>query len=140
MGLDMGILTKLPCADMFARPISVTPAGGADYTSRGIWHRDANEFMAEDGSIVIDNKVSVDVLNSEFAIIPRQGDAITIPADGTVPAEGTFTILSTHDDGGGMTNLVLEQYFTTGPANPLPTTAGAPRVFTPLKRPDRDRL
>lgn len=124
----MGLLVKGPQMDMFARPILVNGV-----PSRGIWHRDANEFMAEDGSIVIDNKVSVDVLNSEFAIVPRQGDAITIPADGTVPAEGTFTILSSHDDAGGMTNLVLQQFFTTTASDPLPPSPGAPRVFTPLR-------
>ena len=141
MGLDFGDLVKSVAMDAFARPITVTPAGGAAYLSRGIWHKDANEFFAEDGSIVIDNKVSVDILNSEFPVIPKQGDAIAIPADGTVPAEETHTILSSHDDGGGMTNLVLEQFITTGPANPLPLSPGAPRIFTPLRgRSDRDRL
>lgn len=131
----MGILTKLPCADMFARPIDVTPVGGATYRARGIWHRDANEFFAEDGSIVIDNKVSVDILNSEFAVIPRQGDSVAIPADGTVPAEEPHTILSSHDDGGGMTNLVLEQFITT-----IPVAPGAPRMpaGTPLRQQRKD--
>lgn len=121
--------------DVFARPIFVTPVGGAAYTARGIFHRDANEFFAEDGSIVVDNKVSVDVLNSEFAVIPRQGDGIAIPADGTVPAEADHTVLSTHDDGGGMTNLVLEQFITT-----IPVAPGAPRMpaGTPLRQQRKD--
>jgi hypothetical protein len=141
MGFDMGEAVKKIAMDAFARPISVTPSGGATYQSRGIWHKDANEFFAEDGSIVIDNKTSVDILNSEFAVIPRQGDSVAIPADGTVPAEATHTILSSHDDGGGMTNLVLEQYITTGPANPLPASTGAPRIFTPLRgHSDHDRF
>ncbi len=107
---------------MFARPINVTPIGGATYASRGIWHRDNNDFLAEDNSLVTDHKVSIDVLDSEFAVVPRQGDIIDIPADGTVPAEGTFTVLSAHGDGGGMTNLVLEEYITTvvGPSPPSP--------------------
>ncbi|MGB8964748.1 MAG: hypothetical protein WCB99_03810 [Candidatus Cybelea sp.] len=108
MGLDWGLLTKAPQFDMFARPITVNGVA-----ARGIWHKDANEFFAEDGSIVIDNKTSIDILNSEFAVTPRQGDMVEVPADGAVPAEASHTVLSSHDDGGGMTNLVLEQYITT---------------------------
>jgi hypothetical protein len=108
----MGILTKLPAMDMFARPITITPVGGAAYDSRGIWHKNDDNFSAEDFSIVTDVKTSIDVLDSDFAVVPRQGDLVTVPADGTVPAEGSFTILETHNDGGGMTNLVLEKYDT----------------------------
>jgi hypothetical protein len=116
MGLDMSILTKLPQMDMFARPITVTPAGGASYANRGIWHEDENDFLAEDNSVVTDHRVSIDVRDAEFAVVPRQGDAIDIPADGTVPAEGTFTVLAAHSDGGGMTNLLLQEYQTVAPA------------------------
>jgi hypothetical protein len=111
------VLTKLPVMDMFARPITVTPAGGAAYTNRGIWHRDDNDFLAEDNSVVTDHRVSVDVRDAEFAVVPKQGDTIEIPADGTVPAEGTFTILAAHGDGGGMTNLLLQEYTTVAPAD-----------------------
>jgi hypothetical protein len=122
MGLDMSMLVKLPQMDMFARPITVTPAGaGVAYDSRGIWHKNDDDFFAEDGSVVTDHKTSIDVLDAEFAVVPRQGDLVTIPADGSVPAEGTFTILSAHSDGGGMTNLVLEEHVTTvSPAPPAP--------------------
>lgn len=111
MGLDFSLLVKLPQMDMFARPIAVNGVA-----SRGIWHRDNDDFLGEDNSIVTDHKVSIDVLDSEFAIVPRQGDRIEVPADGSVPAEGTFTVLSAHGDGGGMTNLVLSEYTTTVPA------------------------
>jgi hypothetical protein len=131
VGLDMGVLVKLPQLDLFGRPISITPNGGAAYVARGIWHRDNDDFLAEDNSVVTDHKVSVDVLDAEFAVLPRQGDVITIPADGTVPAEGTFTILSAHRDGGGMTNLLLEEYYTVGPATPF---TGDPSQLRPVKR------
>jgi hypothetical protein len=69
---------------------------------------------------VIDDTCSIDVLNSDFAVMPRQGDMIDIPADGTVPpAKGTpFTVIETHDDSGGMTNLVLQSYKTAATAPP----------------------
>jgi hypothetical protein len=133
MGLDWSVLAKLPQMDMFARPINVTPVGGATYANRGIWHKDDNDFFAEDGSIVTDHKVSVDVRDAEFAVAPRQGDIIEIPADGTVPAEGTFTVLSAHGDGGGMTNLVLEQYITITPTPPGATVSA--QRFRPAGRP-----
>lgn len=130
--------------DMFARPISVTPAGGAAYDNRGIWHRDNNDFLAEDGSLVTDHKVSIDVRDAEFAVVPRQGDTIFIPADGTVPAEGTFTVLSAHGDGGGMTNLVLEEFITTVPApypaERTPSPPPSPADWTPPKTRQRGRL
>jgi hypothetical protein len=137
MGLDMGVLVKLPQMDMFGRPISVTPAAtGAAYVSRGIWHKDANPFPAEEGSIVTDHVTSIDVLDAEFSVLPRQGDLIDIPADGTVPAEGTFTVLSATGDGGGMTNLILEEYLTTV-ATPL--SGEAAREFVARQR-QRGRL
>jgi hypothetical protein len=135
MGLDMGILVKKPQMDMFARPITVAlgSASGAVFPGRGIFHRDNDDFFAEDSSIVTDHRVSIDVLDSEWAILPRQGDVVTIPADGTVPAEGTFTVMSAHGDGGGMTNLILQEYLTTVPGPP----AAPPRErgkLTPLIR------
>jgi hypothetical protein len=120
MGLDVGILVKSVVVDFYGRGITVTPAGGAAYSSRGIWHENPNDFPAEDNSRVIDDTCSIDVLNSDFAVMPRQGDMIDIPADGTVPpAKGTpFTVIETHDDGGGMTNLVLQSYKTAATAPP----------------------
>jgi hypothetical protein len=128
MGLDMSVLVKMPCVDVFSRPIDVTPLASAPgapaYRNRGIYHQDDNDFVAEDGSIVTDHKISIDVRDAEYAAVPRQGDIIDIPADGTVPApKGTpFTVLSAHGDGGGLTNLVLSEYTTTVP----PPAPGAP--------------
>jgi hypothetical protein len=137
MGVDWSVLAKLPNMDMWARPINVTPAGGTAYANRGIWHEDENDFIAEDGSIVTDHKVSIDVRDAEFAVVPRQGDMIDIPADGTVPAPkgSPFTVLSAHGDGGGMTNLVLEEYTTTVAA----PHDGISGKFTPAVR-QRGRL
>jgi hypothetical protein len=118
MGLDFGVLTKSVVVEFYGRPIIITPVGGATYTSRGVWHKDNDDYFAEDSSIVTDHRISIDVLDSDFAIVPRQGDLIEIPADGTVPAEGAFTVLSAHGDGGGMTNLILQDYTTTVPADP----------------------
>lgn len=131
----MSILTKLPVLDMFARPITVAlgSATGAVFPGRGIFHRDNDDFFAEDSSIVTDHRVSIDVRDAEWAIVPRQGDFITIPDDGTVPAEGTFTVLSAHGDGGGMTNLILQEYLTLVPAPPTASPRERGKL-TPLNR------
>lgn len=136
MGLNMGVLVKLPAMDLLARPITVTQAAtGVAYQARGIFHEDANPFPAEEASIVTDHIVSIDVLDAEFAVLPRQGDRIEIPADGTVPAEGTFTVLSATGDGGGMTNLILEEYITVA----TPLSGEAAREFIAKQR-QRGRL
>jgi hypothetical protein len=124
---------------MFGRPINVTPTssapGAETYQNRGIWNEVDLDFMAEDGSVVTDHKKFIDVRDAEYVVVPRQGDVISIPADGTVPAEGTFTVLSAHQDGGGMTCLVLSESITSAnPGQPLPTNGAPPAWLRPMPR------
>jgi hypothetical protein len=131
LGLDWSLLVKKPVMDMYARPIAVNGV-----PNRGIWHEDDNDFLAEDNSVVTDHRVSIDVLDAEFAVVPRQGDVIDVPADGAVAAEGSFAVLAAHRDGGGMTNLLLQQEMRVAPAGSVEALAKMPGV---LKKRERGR-
>jgi hypothetical protein len=132
LGLDWSLLVKKPIMDMYARPIAVNGVA-----NRGIWHEDDNDFLAEDNSVVTDHRVSIDILDAEFAVVPKQGDLIDIPADGAVPPpDGTpFTVMAAHRDGGGMTNLLLQQWqtVTVGPGEGEPFTGDLSQL-RPIKR------
>jgi len=119
MGLDMSALVKLPAMDVFARPIDVTPIasqpGVGSYRARGYLGTTELDVGAEDGSVVTDQQTYLDVRDAEFAVVPRQRDRIHIPADGTVPAAGTFEVVSGSQDGGGLTTLVIRRFEPSRP-------------------------
>jgi hypothetical protein len=111
MGLNMSVLVKLPCMDILARPITVAPLasrpGDAAYAGRGYYDTREQDVVGEDNSVIVDQQTFLDVRDAEFAVVPQQGDLIDIPADGGVPAEGRFEVVSASPDGGGLTTLVL---------------------------------
>jgi hypothetical protein len=114
MGLDMSALVKLPAMDVFARPIDVTPIasqpGAGAYRARGYLGTSQLDVAAEDGSVITDQQTYLDIRDAEFAVLPRQRDRIDIPADGTVPAAGSFEVVSASQDGGGLTTLVIRKF------------------------------
>jgi hypothetical protein len=73
--------------------------------------------MAENGSIISDQRTFLDIKEDEFAVIPRQGDLINIPAEASsgLPALGDFEIVDTSNDGGGETTLTLRKIVATKP-------------------------
>ena len=123
MGLDMSALVKLPIMDVFGRPIDVTPIasqpGAGSYRARGYLGTNDLDVAAEDGSVITDQTTFLDVRDNEFAVVPRQGDRIDIPADGTAPAAGAWEVVSAHEDGGGMTNLHIRRFGLARPAGPV---------------------
>ena len=119
MGLDFSLLIYKPNFDQWARqivfdPVVSQPALGS-VSARAIWHCDQLEDILEDGSIFVGQRVSVDILESEFPVLPQQGDQITVLADGTLRAEGPFEVVSRTRNGGGETNLVLRELVTAVP-------------------------
>lgn len=114
MGLNMGVLVKLPNMEMFGRPVDVTPRRsqpeGAGYRRRGIFRVEELDEILEDGATLTSRRVYLDVLDAEFAVMVRQGDLIFIPADESGPAEGMYEVVSGSADGGGMTNLVIQKF------------------------------
>ena len=99
----------------FGREIWITPLasqpGAPAYQGRGIYNRNRNNILLEDGSMMIDQEVIVDILAEDYSVIPLQDDEVTIPADpfGMQSAPGDFTITSTWDNGGGEISLHLRK-------------------------------
>jgi hypothetical protein len=119
MGLDLSALVKLPVLDVFGRPIDVYPnasqPGAGSYRARGYFGTSELDVGAEDGSVVTDQQTFLDVREIEFAVVPSQKDLIGIPADGAVPAEGMFEVVSATTDGGGLTTLIIRKLETARP-------------------------
>ena len=65
---------------------------GADQ-ARGILDTREIDVVAIDGSIVSEQRTILDVRDAEFNTVPVQGDQIAIPADGTLPDEGTWEVI-----------------------------------------------
>lgn len=114
MALDMSALVKLPAMDLFARPVDITPVasqpGAGSYRARGYLGTSQLDIAAEDGSVITDQQTYLDIREIEFAVLPRQRDRIEIPADGTVPAAGSFEVVSGTTDGGGLTTLIIRKF------------------------------
>jgi hypothetical protein len=113
MGLDMSSLVKVWAIDVFGRPVIITPIvsqpGQGAYQRRGyLGYRDL-EVVLDDGSTVVTQQVYLDILERDFAIIPRQRDRIDIPADGATPAEKPHEVVSSTRDGGGLTTLNIRE-------------------------------
>jgi hypothetical protein len=107
---------------VWARPISVTPtvsqpAAGA-YGGRGYYDQKALDVLAESGAIISDGETYLDILESEFPVLPMQGDQIDIPFHQGVRG-GTFMVLDlTPGNAGGMITITLRKIVTNKPATP----------------------
>jgi hypothetical protein len=123
MGLDFSTLVYLPGQDFFGREIIVTPIksnpGAPAYTVRGIYETDPVDIIGEVGVMRSDNETILDIRDNEFfeigQPIPIQGDLITIPADGNVPAAGDFEVMDADPNGGGETTLAIRKYEPAAP-------------------------
>jgi len=62
-----------------------------------------------DGSIYSDQQTILDIRDAEYPVTPMAGDQVTIPFDCNGAAVGTFEILDTDEDGGGLTTLSLRK-------------------------------
>lgn len=107
-------MAKLPCQDMFAVPITVTPVvsqpGAPAYAARGIFTTGSVDVGLTDGSVFSDQQTILDVRNAEYAVVPMQGDRILIPYDCNGEARGEFEVVDTSDDGGGQTTCTLRKF------------------------------
>ena len=77
-----------------------------DAPERGI------DVQAEDGSIVSDQQTILDIRESEFAVMPRQNDHVTIPLDSNNVPKGEYQIVDATSNGGGQTMLTIRKYET----------------------------
>src|SRR5262249_55312082 len=104
----------LPQYEAFARPIVVTPVasqpGAPSYSARGIFDTEKTVVETLDGALYSDTKTILDILEPEFATLPRQGDLVSIPLHADVRG-GEFIVsdLSVEGNAGGETTLGLRR-------------------------------
>lgn len=119
MAVDFSTQVHSHTYDVFARAVTITPVKSqpsqAAYSARGIFGTVAIDVVAEDGAIVSDARTILDIREIEFSVLPIQGDEITIPASGNIPAAGSFRILDTDTNGGGETTLTLRKLWVAKP-------------------------
>jgi len=107
--------------DVFARPITVTPVvsqpGQPAYSARCYYDTRGLDILTEDGGVLSDSKVYIDLRLPEFPIMLLQGDYIDIPLTLDVPG-GTYVVEDVEGDGnaGGIVSLTLRKRVTNKPA------------------------
>src|SRR5215471_14823736 len=105
MAVNFPELVYLPNYDLFARPVTFTPVVGAAYDARGIFNTVSLDVMTEDGALLSDQKTILDILETEFAVLPVQRDRVFIPEADGMPELGNYEIIDTSTNGGGETTL-----------------------------------
>ena len=119
MAIDFARQVYLPNYNTFARPITVTPLKSQPnqpaYAARGIYTTEPMDVLAEDQSSFSDQRCILDILEIEFSVLPIQGDQISIPGVGLLPAVGDFQVIETKDNGGGEMTLSLRLLVTAKP-------------------------
>jgi hypothetical protein len=120
MAVDFSAQVYLPGQNTFGRAIIVNGA----VIARGILDTREIDVVAIDGSIVSEQRTILDVRDAEFNTVPVQGDHIAIPADGTLPDEGTWEVIDSARNGGGETTLTLRKLVTAKPTPALKLVKG----------------
>lgn len=124
MAVDFSTVLYLHTQDFFSRAITITPVasnpGASAYTIRGIYTSRPIDIMVEVGmAMVSDQQTIVDIRDNEFfdagCTIPIQGDLVDIPAEGNIPAAGTFEVVDTDANGGGETTLAIRKWESAAP-------------------------
>jgi hypothetical protein len=119
MAIAFSIEVYQKVEDTFSVGCTFTPVksnpGQPAYTSRGIYITQPIDIVAEDGSLFSDQRSIFDVRESEFAVLPMQGDLVNIPVDCNGAPLGDFEVLDSDTNGGGLTTLVIRKIVTEKP-------------------------
>lgn len=115
MAIDFPSLVYSPGYDIFARPATYTPKVGLPFGGRGIFNTVALDVMAEDGTILSDQKTIFDILETEYPVMPVQNDQVYIPASDGMPELGNYEIIDASTNGGGETTLTLRKVLPKKP-------------------------
>lgn len=122
MAVDFSTLLYSQCQNVYARNVTITPIASAPgapaYSARGIFGKRPVDVMTEVGMAMISTAQTIfDIRDVEFfdagRALPQQGDLINIPAEGRIPAEGDFEVVSTSSNGGGETTLDIREWEAT---------------------------
>lgn len=113
MGVSYSTMILLPNYEFFARAVTFTPVasqpGGPAYVARGIYTSGVQTIDDEGMQITTDQQVILDVRETEFSVVPIQGDLVAIGPDGDNPDLGSFEVVDAWNNGGGETTLVLRK-------------------------------
>jgi hypothetical protein len=116
MAVNLDVLLQGPIFDFWAVPVTFKPLvsqpGQPDYVRRGILNTYDVDVGGLDGSIYSDQRTILDIRDSEFAVMPEQGDHLVIPADCNGVPKGEWVVVDGDSDGGGQTMLTIKRYQT----------------------------
>ena len=119
MAINFSVSVYKVVYDTFARPVTIFPVasqpGEPPYVARGIYTTQNLDVMAEDGSVVSDQKTILDIREAEFAVLPLQLDRVAIPAAAGSGDLGEFEVTDTDTNGGGETTLTLRKLLEKRP-------------------------
>jgi hypothetical protein len=109
LGINFSTFILDPNFDFWSIDVVFTPLIGASYAGRGIFDTRALDVPGEDGSIYSDQETILDIRESEFPTMPKQGDRVTIARDCNGVDQGTWEITDSSTNGGGETTLILKK-------------------------------
>lgn len=119
MAINWSAQLYLPAYNLFARDAIFTPLlsqpGQPAYAARGIYHTQPIDVATEDSVIFSDTRTVFNIREIEFAILPVQGDLVSIPVMGDIPAVGDFEIIEVKSNGDGETTLGLRRTMAARP-------------------------
>jgi hypothetical protein len=102
--------------NIFSREVTITPVasqpGASSYSARGIFDTNELEIEALEESWVTSTRTELDIMQTEFPVLPMQDDLISIPEDQSIPG-GEFVVsdVTGYGNAGGEVTLVLKRLF-----------------------------
>jgi hypothetical protein len=116
MAVNFDVLLQSTVFDFYAVPVTFTPLasqpGAPAYSGVGIFSTYEDDVAALDGSIFANQRTLLDIRESDFAVLPQQGDHCTIPLDSNGRPLGEFEVIDVSSHGGGQTALKIRKYET----------------------------
>jgi hypothetical protein len=112
LGVNFSLMIYEPNQDVFSVDVDFNPvvSGGTGYVGRGIFATRSLMVQSEAGSLYSDQETILDILESEFPVLPMQGDRLTIPKDCNGVNQGEWEVIDKSTNGGGETTLVLRKW------------------------------
>jgi hypothetical protein len=108
-GINFSALVYGSCMDTFAIDVTFMTTLNGTFINRGIFTTRELNVLAENNSIYSDQQTILDIRESEFPIMPVQGDHVMIDKDCNGAYRGEFVIVDSSDNGGGETTLTLRK-------------------------------
>jgi hypothetical protein len=116
MAINYSQIVYVHAQNTFSRPVTFYPQTGSPFEGRGIMDTDPIDVLGEDGSVISETRVVLDIRDDEYTVMPKQGDRVNIGDDPSgIPPKGMFVIVDTDPNGGGETTLTLRHVVESKP-------------------------